>query len=222
MQYLTDWSRTLTFFPLHCCQKNANSQYNNSHRCEWIKITPVFFVRVAINLFFGVAHNFSNQFLGAVRRGWKSLVWSTEGQVRKGRCPEGKSKGCCQQTITTHWTKTTPLIRAQALNSQSLLPSSPCYFFFFKGFYLFIFRQRGGEGEREEEKHWWVASHTCPDRGWNLQPRYVPWPGITPTTFWCMGQHSSQQSHTDKGRWYFLNVHVILISDSCLTHVFCL
>ena len=49
--------------------------------------------------------------------------------------------------------------------------------------YLFIFRERGREGERERnisvwEKHWSVASRTCPNQGPNLQPRHVPWPGI--------------------------------------------
>ena len=54
---------------------------------------------------------------------------------------------------------------------------------FFKRFYLFIFRKRGGEGEREEEKHQCVvALHTphtgdlarnlsmCPDWELNLWP----------------------------------------------------
>ena len=40
-----------------------------------------------------------------------------------------------------------------------------------------------------------VASHACPDWGLNLQPRYVPWLGIEPATFWCMGWCSNQLSH---------------------------
>ena len=41
-------------------------------------------------------------------------------------------------------------------------PSAPC-FFFFKRFYLFIFRERRREGEREGEKHQCVvASHEAP------------------------------------------------------------
>ena len=64
--------------------------------------------------------------------------------------------------------------------------TAPCIFFkiifFFK---VFIFRERGREGEREGEehhceKHWPVASGTRLDRGPNLQPRHVPWPVIKP------------------------------------------
>ena len=49
----------------------------------------------------------------------------------------------------------------------------PSFFFFFK--ILFIFRQRGMEGEREGEKHQCVvASHVPPYWGPGLQPRHVP------------------------------------------------
>ena len=41
------------------------------------------------------------------------------------------------------------------------------------------------------KKHWSVASRTHPDRGLNLQPRYVLWPGIEPATFWCRERHSN-------------------------------
>ena len=41
---------------------------------------------------------------------------------------------------------------------------------FFLDFYLFIFRQRGREGEREGEKHQCVAPHW----GSDLQPGHVP------------------------------------------------
>ena len=45
-------------------------------------------------------------------------------------------------------------------------------------------RERGREGERERgreggrdvdvrKKHQSVASHTCPDQGWNLQPWHI-------------------------------------------------
>ena len=57
------------------------------------------------------------------------------------------------------------------------------HFFCFYRFYLFIFRERGREGEREGEKHQCVvASHLpptedqahnpgmCPDWEWNQQP----------------------------------------------------
>ena len=46
---------------------------------------------------------------------------------------------------------------------------------FFKRFYLFIFRERGREGEREGEKHQCVvASHVAPTEGPGPQPRHVP------------------------------------------------
>ena len=58
-----------------------------------------------------------------------------------------------------------------------------------------LFLERGVVEEKEwernidaGEKHWLVASHTHPDRGSNLQPRYVSWPGIKPVNFWCMEQ----------------------------------
>ena len=44
----------------------------------------------------------------------------------------------------------------------------------FKRFCLFIFRERGREGEREGEKHRLVASRVRPDRGLNRQQRQVP------------------------------------------------
>ena len=34
---------------------------------EWIKITPIFFVEFAKNVFFGVLQNFTNWFMCAVR-----------------------------------------------------------------------------------------------------------------------------------------------------------
>ena len=45
------------------------------------------------------------------------------------------------------------------------------------------------------EKHPLAASCMYPDWGSYLQPRYVPWPGIKPTTFWCTGWCSNQLSH---------------------------
>ena len=37
------------------------------------------------------------------------------------------------------------------------------------------------------EKYWLIASSTHPNRGLNPQPRLVPWPGIEPKNFSCMG-----------------------------------
>ena len=62
--------------------------------------------------------------------------------------------------------------------------------FFFGTFSLFIFREKGGEREREGEKHQCVReissgclSHTT-NRGPGLQHRYVPWLGFEQVTFW--------------------------------------
>ena len=64
-----------------------------------------------------------------------------------------------------------------------------------KRFYLFIFRGRGREGERE--KH--VLRETLigclspprpPNWGPGLKPRHVPWLGIEPVTFCFAGQRS--------------------------------
>ena len=58
----------------------------------------------------------------------------------------------------------------------------------------------GGWGERlrdwevEIEKHQLAASYTCPDWGSNPQPRYVPWLGIKPAAFWCLGLCSNHLS----------------------------
>ena len=62
------------------------------------------------------------------------------------------------------------------------------------------FRER--EREREREKHRSVASHICPNWELNLQPRYVPWLGIEPTTFWCMGWHSNQPSNPARAQTF--------------------
>ena len=62
-------------------------------------------------------------------------------------------------------------------------------FSFFSRLYLFVFRERGRKGEREEEKHPCTreTSISCllytPTGGPGLQPRRVPWPGIEPATF---------------------------------------
>ena len=50
------------------------------------------------------------------------------------------------------------------------LPRRPCrkkaeFFFFFKDFYLFIFREKGREGERDGEKYQCVVSSNAPPLG---------------------------------------------------------
>ena len=66
-------------------------------------------------------------------------------------------------------------------------------------------RDRGRKEERERnrkrkidvrEKHRLVASCPHPNRGLNMQPRYVPWPGIEPATFWCAAGCSKQLRST--------------------------
>ena len=51
------------------------------------------------------------------------------------------------------------------------------------------------EGDWSERETSMVASHTLLDQRSNLQPGHVPWPGIEPETFLCMGQHSNQLRH---------------------------
>ena len=64
------------------------------------------------------------------------------------------------------------------------------FFFFLKRFYLFIFRERETEGEREGEKHQYVVASCEPPGGDCLKPRHVPRLGIQSTTLWFTGQHS--------------------------------
>ena len=61
-------------------------------------------------------------------------------------------------------------------------------FSFFHRFYLFIFRERGWEGEREGEKHQCVvASHMTSAGDLARKPRHVPWWGIELATLWFTG-----------------------------------
>ena len=58
--------------------------------------------------------------------------------------------------------------------------------------------ERESERERERERNidvrniYWLPSCTHPDWGLNLQPGYVLWLGIEPTTFGSVGQCSNQ------------------------------
>ena len=45
------------------------------------------------------------------------------------------------------------------------------------------------------EKHQSVPSHTCHHWGSKTQPKYMPWLGTKPATFWYMGWCSNQLSH---------------------------
>ena len=64
------------------------------------------------------------------------------------------------------------------------------YTFFFKDF-IYLFLEKGREGEREGEKHQrMVASHARPYWGPGLQPRCVPRLGIEPATLCFTGMCS--------------------------------
>ena len=56
------------------------------------------------------------------------------------------------------------------------------------------FKERGREREISVDG----PPHT-PQQGLNPQSRYVPWLGIKPATFWCVGLCSNQPSH--RPRW---------------------
>ena len=90
------------------------------------------------------------------------------------------------------------------------------FIFIFLTCLLVLEREGKGEGEKEKEvdvreKHRLVASHTRHNWGLNPQPRYVPWPGIEPPTFWCTGWCSNQLSHTSQGRWSLSKGHWRLV-----------
>ena len=66
-------------------------------------------------------------------------------------------------------------LRINVQLSPLVLASMVSGFVFFLRFYLFVFRERGGEGEREREKHQCVVGSLTPSTGGpGLQPRHVP------------------------------------------------
>ena len=74
----------------------------------------------------------------------------------------------------------------------------PLFFFFclsfknfWKRFYLFIFRERVKEGEREGEKYQCVVV-SCTSHHWGPGPqsRHVPWLGFVWVTLWFIVWHS--------------------------------
>ena len=74
---------------------------------------------------------------------------------------------------------------AQEYRQLNIRPLTPSFrFFFSKTFiYLFIFRQRGTEGEREGEKHLCVVVSCAPLTGGSgPRPKPVPTVGIKPAT----------------------------------------
>ena len=56
----------------------------------------------------------------------------------------------------------------------------------------------------------WETSIGCLHQGPNLQLRYVPWLGIKPSTFWCVGWCSNQLSHLARAHLCLFNL--------CLVH----
>ena len=69
----------------------------------------------------------------------------------------------------------------------------------FLGFYLFTFRKRESEWEREGEKQvrdTWIGSFShAPYWGPGQQPRHMPWLGTELVTFWFTGWAQSTEPH---------------------------
>ena len=102
------------------------------------------------------------------------------------------------------------IILNKSLKNKSIL-------YIFRRFYLFIFRERGREGEREGEKHWCVRdtlisclSHS-PNWGPGLQPRHVPWLGIEPAAFQFTGQDSIHWVTPARAILYFNTLFLIVL-----------
>ena len=58
------------------------------------------------------------------------------------------------------------------------------------------------------EKHWrgreplFVTSGVHPNWGLTWQPRYVPWPAVEPTAFWCIRWCSNDLSHMARASFF--------------------
>ena len=83
---------------------------------------------------------------------------------------------------------------------------------------IFFFREIGGrEIEGEKETSMWerdiksAASCVRLNRGSNSQPRFVPWPGIEPITFWCTGWCSNQLSLLARAIVLFCRVTSVIL-----------
>ena len=110
-------------------------------------------------------------------------------------------------------------------------------FFFLTLIWRYVYwSERKRKGERNidvRKKHQSLASHTRPVWGSNLQPRYVPWPGIEPSTIhctrWCSNQLSHpprvdsyiwQQKHTQKKKQtYFIKTENFCASNDTIKRV---
>ena len=83
---------------------------------------------------------------------------------------------------------------------------------------FFLEREREGENIDVREKHWLVASHTCPCQGPNLQSRHVSWPGIKPVTFHFVGWCPTNWATPIRAIFliFFCQDRIFLISTLCL------
>ena len=97
--------------------------------------------------------------------------------------------------------------------------STDIIFFFLiltRGYFFIALLERG----REREKHWYEGEtsigclpydpHMIPNWGSNSQPRYMPWLGIKPVTFWGMGWCSNQLSYLARTKYQLLKDTVSL------------
>lgn len=66
--------------------------------------------------------------------------------------------------------------------------------------YFYWFKRKRERNINVIDRHWLVASHSTGIRDWthNMGRGSVPWLRIKSTTFWCMGQSSTQLSHTSQ------------------------
>ena len=89
---------------------------------------------------------------------------------------------------------------------------------------MFIdYRERGRKRKwhiHVREKHHSVASHMCPDRGSNLQPRYVPWLGIEPPAFWWVGNAPTNWAALARARCNLLFFNYFIVVQLQLSPFF--
>ena len=75
------------------------------------------------------------------------------------------------------------------------------------------------------EIHQSVAYHTCPNRGWNWQPRCVP-ARSKPAAFWYTGwmmlHQLSQLARAIVNIFHVVKFHLYILSGEMSVHIFCL